>query len=461
MLKLRTNRWGLLLLSISLWAAAQDTSQSQGTAPAPAFGQNAPILNPDNPPLSGLDEPSLELKTASRSFISPALQVGESGDSNAANQLGGSNAEAVSHVMGALDLQKFWPRSDLFLEYLGGGAFGDDPYYARQLQAVGLEAVTRWRTGQVTLRDGFNYLPDGSFYAETAGGLPGFGIASSGVGTGSGLPGLFHFGSGIGTIPRLANTAILDAVQAINPRSAFTAIGAYSNSHYFHNVDDLVNGDETTVEAGYSHLISRHDQVAAIEAFQVFRFPVHTGGEIYNDVFNIRWSHTISGRMSFVGGVGPQWTEVRYGLSTPNWSVAGRAALRYRFQRTSLLLSYEKFTSQGGGLFAGADTQVAQFTLIRPLGRTYELLVAAGYSHNQRLQALGLGPVNAETYNEGFASATMRKHLGRTFDAIAAYRFSEAAFDIPVTLGGTRGRTNARQIGTIALEWHPKAIRIE
>ena len=103
--------------------------------------------------------------------------MGESGDSNAENQLGGSQSEALSHVLGALDLQKFWPQSDLFLEYLGGGVFGDSHYFVRQLQAVGLEGVTRWRTGQVTLRDGFSYLPDGSFFASTAGGLPGFGIA--------------------------------------------------------------------------------------------------------------------------------------------------------------------------------------------------------------------------------------------------------------------------------------------
>ena len=469
MLKARPIRWALLLLSISIAAAAQDTSQSQGTAPAPAFGQNAPILNPENPPLSGLDEPSLELRTLNRSFVSGAVQAGESGDSNGLNQLNASQASAVSHVLGALDLQKFWPRSDLFLEYLGGGAFGNDPYYERQMQAIGLEAVTRWRTGQVTLRDGLNYLPDGSFYVETAGGLPGFGIATSGgLGVGGGLPGLLHFGTGIGTIPRLANTGILDAVQAITPRSAFTVIGAYSNSHYYQNTDNLVDGDQTTVEAGYSHLISRHDQIAAIEAFQLFRFPLRAGGEIYNDVFNIRYSHTISGRMSFIGGVGPQYTDVRFGGSTPNWSVAGRAALRYRFERTSLLASYEKFTSPGEGFFAGADTQIAQLTARRPLGRTYELSGEGGYSHNRRLQPLptecnpdcqGVG--SAKVFNEGFGSLTLRKHLGRTWDAIAAYRFSEAWFDVPVTLGGTTGKINRRQIGTVAVEWHPRPIRIE
>lgn len=460
MLRLRTIRWSLLLLGVSICAAAQNASQSQGATPAPAFGQNAPILNPENPPLSGLDEPSLELKTASRSFISPALQVGESVDTNSQNQFNGGNAESVSHVLGAFDLQKFWPRSDLFLEYLGGGAFGNNPYYARQLQAAGLEAITRWRTGQITLRDSFSYLPDGSFSAGSAGGLPGFGIATGGVGLG--MPGIFHlvFGS-VGTIPRLSNTGVVDVVQALTPRSAFTLVGAFTNAHFFQNTADLVDGDETTVEGGYSHLVSRHDQVAAVYAFQLFRFPDNAGGEIFNHVFNVRWSHTISGRMSFVGGVGPQYTDLEFSGKFTNLSVSGRATLRYHFEHTSLLLGYEKFTSQGSGFFAGADTQRAQFTVRRPVGRTFDLSIEAGYSHNKRLQPLIAAGVNANSYDEGSGGVVLRKHLGRTFDAIAAYRFAELAFDVPVTVGSSTGRVNHRQIGTIALEWHPKAIRIE
>jgi len=455
--------WGLLLLSISLCAGAQDNPQ--GTVPVPAFGQaNTPILNPENPPLSGLDEPSLELKTASRSFISPALQVGESGDSNPSNSLNGSRAEAVSHVLGAFDLQKFWPRSDLFLEYLGGAAFGDSPYYVRQVEALGLQGVTRWRTGRLTLRDSVSYLPDGSLFAGTAGGFPGFGIATGG-GMGVGLPGIYHLVvSSVGSIPRFSQTGILDMVQAVTPRSAFTLVGAFSNARFYHNTDNLANGDQSTVEGGYSHLVSRHDQVAGVFAFQLFRFPLNTGGEIYNYVFNVRWSHTISGRMSFIGEVGPQYTDLQFGVSTPNLSVAGRAVLRYRFEHTSLTASYEKYTAEGAGFFAGADRQVAQATLKRPLWRTYELSGDAGYGHNKRLQAaipFGAGVSGANSYNEGYVGAILRKHIGRTFDVIAAYRFAEVAFDIPVTLGGSKGKINQRQIGTIALEWHPKPTRIE
>jgi hypothetical protein len=434
-------------------------SQSSGTPPAPALGGNAPILNPENPPLSGLDEPSLELRALNRSFISTALQVGESGDSNANNAVGGSQGQAVSHVLGAADLQKFWPRSDLFLEYLGGVVIGDDRSFLRQLHALGLEGVSRWRTGQITVRDGFSYLPDGSFSASSAGGLPGFGIATGRLGLG--LPGVFHLEEGsVGTIPRLSNLASLDVVQAITPRSAFTVIGAYANDHFYGN-DQLINGDDTTFEGGWSHLVSRHDQMAIVYAFQLFRFPLSVGGEIYNNIVNVRYSHVISGRMSFIGEVGPQYTDLKYGNSTKQWSPTGRAVLRYRMPRWFLTASYEKFLSQGSGLFAGADAQIAEFTARRPLGRTYELLVETGYSREKRLQPSDFGAATASVFNQGFGGAVLRKHIGRNWDALAAYRFSIISFDNPVSIDGSTGKTNHRQIGTIALEWHPKAVRIE
>ena len=434
-------------------------SQSSGTPPAPPFGGNPPILNPENPPLSGLDEPSLELRALNRSFVSTAIQVGESGDSNASNAVGGSRGQAVSHVLGAADLQKFWPRSDLFLEYLGGVVFGDDRSFMRQLHAFGLEGVTRWRTGQITVRDGFSYLPDGSFSASSAGGLPGFGIATGRLGLG--LPGVFHLEEGsVGTIPRLSNLASADVVQAITPRSAITVIGAYANDHFYGN-DQLINGDDTTVEGGWSHLVSRHDQMAIVYAFQLFRFPLNVGGEIYNNIVNVRYSHVISGRMSFIGEVGPQYTDLRFGTPQTRWSPTGRAVLRYRLPRIFLTASYEKFLSQGSGLFAGADAQIAEFTARRPLWRTYELLLETGYSREKRLASAAEGLSEASVFNQGFGGAVLRKHIGRNWDALAAYRFSIINFNNPVMVDGSTGKTNHRQIGTIALEWHPKAVRIE
>lgn len=478
--------WGLLVVGFGIWglssgAEGQDNSQQPDTTPAPAFGQTAPVLNPENPPISGLDEPGLKLRTATRSFIAPAIQIGETVDTNENNQLGGaSNVRPVSHVLGALDLQQFWPKSDLFLEYLGGGAFETQPAYdVKQLQALGLEAVTRWRTGSITLRDAIAYVPDGSFDLGTAGGFPGLGIATGGLGTGEeggGLPGSHFFGTGafeaVGVIPRLANTAILDVVQAINPRSAFTVAGAFSNAHFYENCASvsslggqpavcLINSDQTTVEGGYSHLISRHDQIAAIYAFQQFRFPFNSGGEIYNDVFNLRWSHTISGRLRLIVGAGPQYTQLEFGGSYPRWSFSGRGILRYEFGHSAVVATWEKFTSEGSGFFAGANTQLAGLAYRRPLGRHYSFTTDLRYAHNSRLQSFIGNGISAGSYDTGSAGIIVRRHLGRTWDAFAAYRFNEVSIDVSCQGLSTACNLEERHRGTIGLEWHPKATRIE
>ena len=490
--KLRAVGVGLLIFGCGAWAAAQDNSP-QGPAPAPAFGQSAPVLNPDNPPISGLDEPGLKLKVASRSFISPAIQVGETADTDENNRLGTFGVKPVSHVLGALDLQKFWPKNDLILEYLGGGSFESSPKYdVKQLQALGAEAVTRWRTGYLELRDSFSYVPDGSFDAQTGEGMPGLGIALGGLGTGEaggGLPGTHAFGTGafeaVGNIPRLANTVIADVVQAISPRSAVTLVGSFSGAHFMQDcssanpqnccnqpgvpssqVTCLINSDQTTIEGGYSHMLSRHDQLGGVVAFQLFRFPFNTGGEIYNGVFNLRWSHTITGRMRLIAGAGPQYTDVRTNPGVRNWSLSGRAILTYQFEHSSMAASWEKYTSQGDGIFGGANTQQARLAYRRPLGRTFTLSADLGYARNQRL---GFGLPGLNTDNQGTAAIILRKHLGRTYDVLGGYTFNEVAFDesgasaCSSSIAGTIGcgTYEQRQRITIGLEWHPKATRIE
>jgi len=469
----RTPWWALVVLGLSVWAAAQENPSPQPPpTPAPAFGQNAPILNPENPPISGLDEPGLELRSASRSFIAPALQLSESADTNAGNQFGSRGVESVTRVLGALDLQRFWSKSDFLAEYLGGAALYSTGVNVRQLQALGAEAVTRWRTGQGTLRDSFSYLPEGAFTLGAFGGVPGLGVANGGMGTGEaggGLPGVHNFSNGsIGLTSRLANTAMLDIVQSLTPRTAFTVAGGFSNAHFFDNTAKLVNSDQTTIQGGFSHLLDRRNQVAGIYGYQLFRFPLGTGGQVQNHILNVRWGYMITGRMSLIAGAGPQYTIVQVPNSpdSKRWSGNGRVQLRYKFARTSLVVAYQKYTSVGSGFFAGADSQVARLGVKHEVSRTLDLFTELGYSHNKRLQPFSGAGVAGSRYDEGFAGAVLRKHIGHTYDLFVAYRFGEIGFDNADPLCGfagfgSCGHTSQRHIGTVGIEWHPTPMRIE
>ncbi len=489
---MRTVWWVWLVFGMggmSLPAVAQDQDQNQSQSngaqaqpanpqpanptPAPAFGQSAPILSPENPPVTGLDQPGLELRTATRSFISPAIQLSESAQTNGVNQLGNNDLESVGRVLGAVDLQQFWPKSDLFLEYLGGGAFYSSPYNVTQLEAAGGEAVTRWRTGQATVRDTFSYLPDGSFQIGY-GGTPGLGFANSGEGgLLGGIPGEEQFGNGardaIGDNPRLANTAIADVVQAITPRSAITVAGGFANAHFFDSNCSipgdlcLLNSDQVTAQGGYSHLINRHDQIGVIYAFQLFQFPEITGGQIYVNIVNVRYSHTITGRLSLILSGGPQYIELEQGGYYKQWSPSAKAQLRYKWGHASVVGTYEKFVSSGSGFFAGANTQLGRLGYKRPLGRTWDFYADLTYSHNKKIEVVDVGATGANTYNEGSAGVVFRKHFGRTYEFFSSYRFSDLDFNAAPGIVGIagNGKISRQQIGTIGVEWHPAPTRIK
>jgi hypothetical protein len=458
---------GLLVavLGVSLSAIAQNDSSPERTGPAPALGQTAPILNPDNPPVSSLDEAGLDMRSSSRSFVSYGLSVAESADTNASNQIDKQGLSSVTHLLGALDLQRFYAKTDLFAEYVGGGAFySDATRTASQLHALGVLGVTRWRTGRLTVRDSFSYLPEGSFSVGAFGGNPGLGIATGGGSSGlagGGLPGSHFFGNGqfgsVGLTPRLSNDAFLDIVQSLTPRSAFTVAVGFNNAHFFDNTEALINGDKEIVQAGYSYMLGRRDQIGAVYGYQQFRFPQDVGGQIDAQIANVRWSHTITGRLTVIGAIGPQRLvfEDPFLGNTTHWSVNGRAVVRYRFVRTSIAATYEKFTSEGSGFFAGADTQAARLGITRPLARTYEIYLDFGYAHNHRLQSdTGKGGEPGNNFDHGFARVLLRKHINREFSAFAAYRFNDLTFDGP-------GRSTTRNMATIGVEWHPRPSRID
>jgi hypothetical protein len=459
-------------LGISFWAVAQNDSTPERTGPVPALGQTAPILNPDNPPISSLDEAGLDMRSASRSFVSYGLSVSETADTNASNEPHSSGVSSVTHLLGALDFQRFYAKTDLFGEYVGGGAFYSNAIRdASQLHAFGFMGITRWRTGRLTLRDSFSYLPEGSFSVGAFGGTPGLGIATGGGDSGlagGGLPGSHFFGNGqfgsVGLTPRLTNSAFADAVQSLTPRSAVTVAVGFSNAHFFDDSRVLINSDKVMAEAGYSYMVGRRDQVGAVYGFQQFRFPQDAGGQIDAQIANFRWSHTLTGKLTLIGGIGPQRLVFQDPFlgSVTRWSANGRAVVRYRFTRTSIAATYEKFTSEGSGFFAGADTQTVRFGVTRPLARTFEVYLDFGYSHNGRIQSQSGKGAPGSTFDHGFARVLLRKHLGREYSAFAAYRFNDLNFDSPVCVAGSScGRSSVRNMATIGVEWHPRPTRID
>jgi long-subunit fatty acid transport protein len=158
--------------------------------------------------------------------------------------------------------------------------------------------------------------------------------------------------------------------------------------------------------------------------------------------------------------------------------VAAQARLRYKFTKTSLDLTYQRFLTSGSGLFAGAQSNLVRLSASRPLSRVWSAFTDMGYSHNSRVQPLSLEqltqcnssqssgstcPANDAIFNNSwFAGAGVHRAFGREFHAYGSYQFNVLAFDHSYCGGlPACNRISNRNVLTFGLDWTPRPIRID
>jgi hypothetical protein len=498
---------GMMVFALgTVWAQDSATQPSDSQAPqqpVPAYGQeNAPSPINENPPLSGLDLPSLQEHAAPLSYLQPGATFSESANTNIGNTLGGSSFGSISRALGTLALKRLWSHYDLALDYMGGiGYYSRDGVGLRQLQDLGVQQKIQWKRGQLSLRDNFSYLPEGNFGASY-GSLGSVGIAGIGGGSLGSFYGANTFGA-LGLTPRIVNVSLAELSENLNPKSAVTVTGGYAFTHFYG--DDVsgasfIGSSQVSAQGGYNRILTRHTQVAAVYGYQGFDFSVQ-GTAFHSHVVQGMYGHRISGRMDLLLGAGPQFTAIGNACTqfdilagnphctlgpngpvgtVPNsrLNVAAQARLRYRVSKNSFDLRYERFVTSGSGLFTGAQTDVVRFGVEHPLSRVWSLSADLGYSHNDRLQPLTpqqiqacSNPLNpqgpcpagdAHTYNSGFAGAALHRYFGREWHGFVSYQFNELVLDHSFCIPGTPcDRISNRQVVTVGLDWTPRPIRID
>lgn len=510
----------MMALALGL-ANAQDPSAPGATpsgqaeqtpGPVPAYGQeNTPLTTNENPPLSGIDLPSLEPNAAPLSYLQPGATVSETMDTNALNVLGsGSNFSSISRALGSLALRRLWSHYDLALDYVGGvGYYSAQGQGVKLLQQMDVDQKITWRRGALSLRDSFSYLPEGNF-----GGSYGSVGSTGSASLGNSSLGAFFGGSTLGSFglaPRIVNVSLADVQESLSPRSSVTAAGAYAFTHFYGS--DVSSGaaflgvKEISAQAGYNHLLSAHTQVALVYGYQSFDFSV-TGMAFHSNILEGMYGHRITGRMDFLIAAGPQLTQidshsaicanpelpanlvcVLFGNAlipitnhTNKVGVAGQFHLRYKFPRTSYDLSYQRYETGGSGLFAGSQSDIVTLAMNHSLTRVWSVFANIGYSRNQRLQSLSaqqlatcvysgqLNPtglplcpgVNAHTYNSGFIGVGVHRQFGHDFHGFGSYQFNRLAFDNSYCGGlPACSRTSNRHAITVGLDWTPRPMRLD
>ncbi|HEV3512100.1 MAG TPA: hypothetical protein VGS05_10385 [Candidatus Sulfotelmatobacter sp.] len=517
----RTRVWTIAVMACALSAAwaqdttppADDSSANPPQQPAPAYGQDNSSAAPvsENPPISGLDLPSLEPHAAPLSYLQPGATFSEAADSNAASQLGGGQSfTSLTHALGTLELRRLWSNYDLAMDYVGGvGYYSLQGQGATLLQQMDLDQKITWKRGQLSLRDSFSYLPEGNFGASYGS------IGAEGVGSLANTPfGAFMGGSVLGTfglVPRILNVADVDVTENLTPKSSITAAAGYAFTHFYGS--DVTSGtsfigvSQLSAQVAYDRILTPYTQVAMVYGYQGFDFSV-SGMAFHSHVIQGMYGRRITGRMDLLIGAGPQITKldsqsavcsdptvtsillceligdtvIPTTIKDTRIGVAATFRLRYKFPRTSLDLSYQRYETGGSGIFAGAQTDLAKITAERPLSRVWRGFVDLGYSRNSRLQTLStqqLGSCvyqgqanptglplcpgfNANTYNYGFAGVGVHRQFGHDFHGFFSYQFNELAFDSSFCVSGSPcNRISNRQVITFGLDWTPRPIRLD
>jgi hypothetical protein len=474
--------------------ATEAPQNGQPPQPVPAYGQeNAPPPISENPPLSGLDLPSLEPHSAPLSYLQPGATVSESADTNAGNSLGGQQVTSVSRALGSVTLQRLWSHYDLALDYVGGvGYYNIHGQGLKSLQQLDMEQKINWKRGQFSVRDSFSYLPEGNF-----GGSYGS-LGSQGIGSlGSTSFGLFANGTALGTLglaPRILNVSLAEIQENLTPKSAITVAGGYAFTHFYGSGFDgtsFIGSSQTSAQAGYNRILSSHTQIALVYGYQGFDFSV-VGTAFHTQIVQGLYGHRISGRMDLLLGAGPQLTFIDTQSATiegtsivpitvknTRLGVAAQARLRYQLSRTALDLTYRRFTTSGSGLFAGAQSDIVHLTATRPLTRVWSVFTDIGYSHNSRVQPLSEQQVtqcslqsppfldicpanNANSYSYGYVGGGLHRAFGRNLHGYVSYQFNELSFDHQYCVTGTVcSRISNRSVATFGLDWTPRPIRLD
>jgi hypothetical protein len=475
-------RWTLIgamtFFSLARTGWAQSDSGQSGQSSAgnsPDSQDNPPAKASDNPPISGLDQPSLGARFPTHSFLVPGAHVSEALDTNAGESSGNSAVTGVTRALGSLMLQKIGGRSETALDYVGGVAFysGINPSVT-QIQQFDVEEKILWRSGVLTLRDRFSYLPEGSFgfgaYGESGAynlGLGGIGYVGGTLGQGlGGLFGLGDFGS-LGQAPRIDNLSVADVVQELSARSSITAAGGYEIVHFTNNAANFVDSNQITAQVGYDYQLSRRSQVAAIYGFQDFQYPNIPGSSFNTQVVNLMYGYRISGRMDFLIGAGPQFTFINnsplLGGSSDRITASVRGMLRYRFPRTTIGIYFDRYDSSGSGYFAGAVSNVARFSISRPITRLWSVTADIGYAYSSALQPNLNGPLPASTTSFQYVYAGVAAHrpLGRHFALFFSYQYNDLWFNgSSCNTGGVCGSV-PRNVAAVGLDWNPRPIRLD
>lgn len=417
-----TSRQNVLILTLVFgvsslsWAqsaggASQATSAS-GSATESSSTEVSAAPIPDNRPPSGAQPVGLGL--GGRKELNISLNGNQSWDSNAALNSGSSSWEPVPSFGGALRLSFDTAKSQTVLNYSGNAiAYPDQTPVWTTYQNLAFSQSVRIGRWTLTGIDTFSYSPNSPFGGYGYGLTPDNNVVASNVINSQFVPNQSILTP---STNNYFNTVVGQLEYDISRRSSWTASGSYGTLHFFDS--GFYNVNQVVASTGYNHSLTSRDAIFATYNFSEFYY-TNFNTNFSSQNVQLGYSRKVTGRMSLVLSGGPEFTDaISIGASQRQIQFAGNANLVYGRGRTNLALTYFAGTTGGSGVFTGAQTQNAQFTIGRSFSRDWSTSFSTGYSHNS-------GLVQQQTYNLFFISPSIRRAVTRNLGVSFNYSYQK------------------------------------
>jgi len=424
-------------------------------------------LQPDYTPLTSMLNAGLGFPDVKHSYWVPGVQVGTSAQSTL---FGGptptSGWYATNYVTGNISLLEAWSRSQLAINYSGGGALSTDGAAGnngfQQLAFAESFKLDRWI---IQIVDEFSQLPQSGFGFGVGAGL---GIPGVGGSLGPTIPGVGNnyspnqsIFSGFG--PRYSNAAVAEATYQLTRRSSITASGSYGILHFV----DSGNIDTNSLfsSLGFNYQLSRKDSIGFFYEFSSFHFPGNP--QAYGvQTASAAYSRKITGRIAFSLYGGPQFTSLRVPVGTSSSTTNGYASafLNYAFANGGIGGRYVHGISGGSGVFTGSILDEVGFTVFRRLTRQWSASAHAGYAHNRNV-INATGPGSNPSYDDWFVGVGINRPLGRTMTVSLAYsatfQTNNPGCSSPGSPACGPSATTSGQTVTLNFRWHPRPFALQ
>ena len=439
----------------SAGASSPQSTSSASETPSEA-ATNAPV--PDTRPLSGAEEITVGLRHSARNYVLPSLQVNVYGDSNQVSAAGGTRGvELTGSVTGRLALQHVTRKSQLTMDYMGGGLlYSRNSAFNSMIHEFGITESIKGRRWGLMLADRASFLPESPF------GFYGFGGGGIGQGTNLGiLNPMFSTNESIFSARggRINNATVAELSYAASARSSFTMSASYGLLRF--RESDGIDSDHRIYTAGYDHLITRKDTIGITYGFSQIRFRGVSFG-IEDHFLQLSYGRKVTGRVAFEVAGGPMVDVFRSSTTSSDrrYSWSAHSSLRYRLPRADLGFSYGHFTTNGSGVLFGAETDQFSGALGVRLSRNWSGSIDPGYAHNARLRqtTTGNGSVSFDSVYAGFS---LRRSLGRFMDMSFRYSIQDQRTSVSGTPGIGGGSTFVRHLFGFGFNWHRRPIEID